>query len=228
MSCVVITGASQGIGAAIARAFAESSELPIALVARTRSKLDDVASQTGGFAFPCDVTSQEAVRSLKEDILGRFGPPEVLINNAGRFAPGAFVETKPRVFIDQFEVNLLSAFLVTRAFLRPMLDREQGHIFYMASVASIRAFAGAAAYCAAKHGMLGLARCVREETKSAGLRVTTLMPGATLTPSWDGMEIPSERMMDAADIAQTVVDIWRLGKRTVVEEIVLRPQEGDL
>ena len=228
MSCVVITGASQGIGAAIAAAFAESTDLPIALVARTQSKLDQVADQTRGVAFACDVTRGESVSAMAQQIIARFGAPAVLVNNAGRFVPGSIADTDTPGFMDQLEVNLVSAYMVTRAFLPVMLEQGKGHLFFMGSVASIKAYPGAAAYCAAKHGLLGLARCLRQETKSAGLRVTTLMPGATLTPSWDGSHLPPSRLMDAADIARMVVDIWRLSDRTVVEGIVLRPQEGDI
>lgn len=228
MSCVVITGASQGIGAAIARAFAEMTDLQIVLLARTQSKLDQVANETKAVAFPCDVTNGDTVSAVAREIITRFGAPVVLVNNAGKFVPGSLMETETQEFKDQLEVNLTSAFMVTRAFLPSMVEEGKGHVFFMGSVASLKAYAGAAAYCAAKHGLLGLARCVREETKTAGLRVTTVMPGATLTPSWDGTELPPSRFMDANDIALSVVDIWRLSDRTVVEEILLRPQEGDI
>ena len=228
MSCVVITGASQGIGAAIAHAFAELTDLQIALLARTQSKLDKVANETRAVPFPCDVTRGESVSAVAQEIIARFGAPAVLVNNAGKFVPGSFMETETRGFKDQLEVNLTSAFMVTRAFLPSMVEEGNGHVFFMGSVASLKAYAGATAYCAAKHGLLGLARCVREETKTAGLRVTTIMPGATLTPSWDGTQLPPSRLMDANDIARSVVDIWHMSDRTVVEEILLRPQEGDI
>ena len=69
---------------------------------------------------------------------------------------------------------------------------------------------------------------MREETKTLGLRVTTLLPGATLTPSWDGVDLPEERFMPPVDIARALVDIYHLSDRTVVEEILLRPQPGDI
>ena len=228
MSCIVITGASQGIGAAIAHAFADATDLKLVLIARTKSKLEEVADQTGAVAVPCDLTRDMAVLAAAKEIIKQYGPPAVLINNAGRFKPGLFIETGPNAFRDQIEVNLTSAFLVTKAFLPSMLEQGTGHLFFMGSVASVKPYPGAAAYCAAKFGLLGLARCIREETKSAGLRVSTLLPGATMTPSWDGTTLPESRLMDAKDIAQSVVDIWQLSDRTVVEEILLRPQEGDI
>ena len=233
MPTVVITGASQGIGAAVAEAFATEPDVRLALVSRNEAKLTDVAARCrehGAEAdvFPCDVTDDEAVARTSRAVLDRLGAPDVLVNNAGLFQPGTLEEVTPAAFREQLEVNLTSAFLVTRAFLPPMKRRGRGHLFYMASVASIKAYPGGAAYGAAKHGLLGLARVVREETKAAGLRVTTLLPGATFTPSWEGTELPEERFMPPTDVAQTLLDVYRLSDRTAVEEIVLRPQLGDV
>ncbi len=233
MPTVVVTGASQGIGQAVAEAFAQEPEARLALVARSQDKLDAVAAQcrTRGAeaaVFPCDVTDDAAVHRTAAAILARWGAPDVLVNNAGFFQPGAVRETTAELFRRQVAVNLTSAFVVTQAFLEAMVAQGRGHLFYMASVASIRAYEGAAGYCAAKHGLLGLARVVREETKALGLRVTTLLPGATLTPSWDGVDLPEARFMPPVDIARALIDSYHLSDRTVVEEILLRPQLGDI
>ncbi len=233
MPTVVVTGASQGIGQAVAEAFAQEPEARLALVARSQDKLDAVAAQcrargAEAAVFPCDVTDDAAVHRTAATILARWGAPDVLVNNAGLFQPGAVRETTAELFRRQVAVNLTSAFVVTQAFLEAMVAQGRGHLFHMASVASIRAYEGAAAYCAAKHGLLGLARVVREETKALGLRVTTLLPGATLTPSWDGVDLPEARFMPPEDVARALVDIYHLSDRTVVEEILLRPQLGDI
>ena len=230
---VVITGASQGIGAAIARAFAAVPAARLALLARSEHKLEAVAADCRALgaeaeAFACDVTDDDAVTRTAAAVAERFGRADVLVNNAGLFRPGPLLETTPAAFREQVEVNLTSAFLVTRAFLPPMLTAGRRHVFFLASVASLRAYPGGAAYGAAKHGLLGLARGVREETRAHGIRVTTLLPGATYTPSWEGAGVDEDRLMPAEDIAQTVLDAWRLSDRSVVEEIILRPQLGDL
>ena len=233
MQTIVVTGASQGIGRAISEAFASFPQARIALIARNKQKLEETASlcHTKGaeaLPFPCDLTADEEVSATAGAILSKWGAPDVLVSNAGMFEPGSLLETTPSAFRRQLEVNLTSAFLVTHAFLGSMIERRAGSIFYMASVASIRAYPAGAAYCASKHGLLGLARSVREETREAGIRVTTLLPGATLTSSWDGVDVPAERLMPPEDIAKTVLEIYRLTDRTVVEEIVLRPQLGDI
>ena len=233
MPTIVITGASQGIGQAIAVAFSQVQDARLVLVSRNKQKLDKVAGLCEGngartLVIPCDVTSEEDVSSMGAQVLSQWGTPDVLVNNAGLFQPGSLAEMDVASFRQQVDVNLTSAFLVTQSFLPGMVERGSGDLFYMASVASIRAYAGGAAYCAAKHGLLGLARCVREETKDKGLRVTTLLPGATFTPSWEGVDLPEERFMPADDIANAVMEIYGMSSRTVVEEIILRPQLGDL
>ena len=99
-------------------------------------------------------------------------------------------------------MNLTGAFAVTQAFLPAMRRRESGHLFFMGSVASIMAYPGNAGYCAAKHGLRGLARVVREETKGEGLRVTTVLPGATDTPTWEGVDLPKDRFMAPEEIGR--------------------------
>ena len=231
---VVVTGASQGIGAAVAWAFAEAAPgARLALVARNAAKLGALADSlraagADAHPFPCDATDADAVDALGAAVLGAFGPPDVVVVNAGAFRPGGLLTMTLDDFRADLDANLTSAFLTTKAFLPALAEARRGHFFYMGSVASTRGYPGGAAYCAAKHGLLGLARTVREETKALGLRVTTLLPGATRTPSWDGTAEPDSRFMPAEDVAAALVGAWRLSDRTVVEEILMRPQLGDL
>ncbi len=230
---VVVTGASQGIGQAIAEAFAAEYDARVALAARTRTALEqtaDACRTRGGtpLVLPTDVTDDAAVADLAAAVHEEWGPPDVLVNNAGAFTNTPLAELTLEGFRDQIDVNLTSAFAVTIAFLPAMRERGTGHLFFMGSVASLMAYPGNAGYCAAKHGLRGLARTVRAETKDEGLRVTTVLPGATDTPTWDGAGVAEERLMAPEDVAQSVVNAYRLSDRTVLEELLLRPQEGDV
>jgi NADP-dependent 3-hydroxy acid dehydrogenase YdfG len=231
---VLVTGASQGIGEAIAKLFA--AEIPgvrLALVARNAKKLAATAracAQRGATAeaFPGDVSDEAAVTALTAAVTKRFGAVDVLINNAGAFAMAPFAETTVAEFDRMIAVNLRSAFLVTRAFLPAMTARRCGDIFFMSSIAGLGAYPNATGYCAAKFGVTGLAKVLRAETKGTGVRVCCVHPGATWSPSWSASGVSPERIMPAADVARAFLDVYRLGRRSVVEEIVLRPEQGDL
>ena len=233
MQVVVVTGASQGMGKAIALRFAGDPETRVVLIARNEAKLNDVAKVcrargADAFVYACDLTDHEAVASTAAAIVADVGTPDLLVSNAGTFLPGGLLETTPEEFKRQIDINLSSGFYVTRAFLPSMLERKSGSIFFMASVASIRAYPGGGAYCASKHGLLGLARVVREETREHGIRTITFMPGATRTASWDGTDLPDERFIPPDDIADLVYSTYAVSPQTVVEEILIRPQLGDI
>lgn len=231
---VLITGASQGIGAAIAGVFArEVPGVRLALVARNAKNLAAVARRCARAGarvevFPGDVSDEAAVDAMAAAVRRRCGAVDVLINNAGAFVQSPFASTTAADFDRMVAVNLRSAFLVTRAFLPGMLRRKRGDIFFMSSIAGLGAYPNAAAYCAAKFGVTGLAKVLRAETKGTGLRVCCVHPGATWSPSWSASGVKPERIMPAEDVARAFLDVYRMSRRTVVEEIVLRPAQGDL
>jgi NADP-dependent 3-hydroxy acid dehydrogenase YdfG len=233
MTLVVITGASQGIGAAIAQAFSQEENIHLILLARTEAKLQKIVAdcqQQGAKAdyLICDVTHEENVKQVADFILLKWGVPDVLVNNAGIFAPSSFFEGDYAEFKAQLDANLNSAFLVSKAFLPAMIEQKRGDVFFLGSIASLGAYKNSAFYTTAKHGLLGLARSLREETKDKGLRVTVIMPGAVKTPAWDGVDLPLERFIPAEDIGKIVVTFHQLNRSTVVEEIIVRPRMGDI
>ena len=232
MTVVVITGASQGIGAETAKAFAESEKnITLILVSRSEDKLKIIQNEckkmgADAHYLICDVTNEEQVTDVGNKILQQWGAPDVLVNNAGGFEPTDFSKSTGVEFRSQIDVNLTSAFLVTRVFYDAMLAKKSGDVFFLCSIASVYAHPGSVAYCAAKHGLLGLARSLRAATKHKGIRVTSVLPGETLTPAWDGVPMASEEFIPACDIAKVIVDVYKLDRTTNVEEILVRPQRG--
>jgi NAD(P)-dependent dehydrogenase (short-subunit alcohol dehydrogenase family) len=227
---VVVTGASQGIGAAIAECFAETvANVRLALVARNRERLEAVAARClrsgarSAQVVSCELTEPAEVERMADAVLGAFGSVDVLVNNAGRWRGGAVHEMPVGDFALALQENLVSAFAVTRAFLPGMLQRGQGDVFFMSSTSGLEGVSNNAAYCAAKHGVAGLARALRAEVAPRGIRVCCVYPGGTDTPTWDGTDVDRSRLMSAADVARIVVDAYRLSGRTMVEDVILRP-----
>lgn len=231
---VLISGASQGIGAAIARGFARARPgVQLALVARHEKNLRSVArvcAKLGATAevFPCDVADDKAVDAMAAAVTKRFGALDVLVNNAGKFTGAPLVKMSVSQFDHLISANLRSAFLMSRAFVPAMIKKKRGDVFFISSIAGRQAYPNGAGYCAAKFGMSGLAHVLRAETKETGVRVCCVYPGATWSPSWEQSGISPKRMMPAEDLAQAILDVIRLSRSTVVEEIVLRPQLGDV
>jgi short-subunit dehydrogenase len=231
---VVITGASQGIGAAIARAFsAEIKGVRLALVARSAPNLASVARFCALLGadprvFPCDASDEREVAAMAASVRRQFGSVDVLVNNAGKYVGAPFLSTSASDFDRMLSANLRSLFLVSRAFAPGMIRRRRGDIFNMSSIAGLIALPGASAYTAAKFGVTGLSKAMRAEFRGRGVRVCCVYPGATVSPSWKGSGVPARRMMPAEDVAEAFLALYRVTRRTVIEEIVLRPQEGDL
>jgi NAD(P)-dependent dehydrogenase (short-subunit alcohol dehydrogenase family) len=227
---VVVTGASQGIGAAIAERFAAS--LPgarLALVARNRERLRAVAERcmhagaASAHVFECELTDAAAIERMAAEVGDAVGVVDVLINNAGRWRGGAAHEMPVSEFALTLQENLVSMFAVTRALLPTLPGRGRGDIVLMSSTSGLSGLANNAAYCAAKHGVVGFARALRAEVARRGIRVCCVYPGGTDTPTWDGVDVDRAGLMSAADVAQIVVDTHRLSGRSMVEDVILRP-----
>ncbi len=125
-------------------------------------------------------------------------------------------------------VNLYSAYHLTRALLPGMMARRKGHIFNICSIASLQAYPNGGAYSISKFALAGFSRNLREEMKPHGIKVTAVYPGAVYTDSWAGSGVDPQRIMEAGDIAEMVYAAAGLSPQATVEDILLRPQLGDL
>ena len=233
---IVVTGGSKGIGRAVVARFLRAGH-PVATCARSAADLAALAREMTAevpgavlHTLPADL-SQPADCARFADFVLALGPSvEVLVNNAGAFVPGR-LQDEPAdgsQLRHMLAVNLLSAYDVTRPLLPGLIGRGRGHIFTICSTASITAYPNGGSYGIAKHALLGFTRNLREELKPSGVRVTAVLPGPTLTASWTGTDLPPERFVQAEDVAEAVFSAYSMSPHTVVEELLIRPQLGDL
>ncbi|HUO16829.1 MAG TPA: SDR family NAD(P)-dependent oxidoreductase [Verrucomicrobiae bacterium] len=229
----LITGASRGIGLAIARALARE-ECQLILSARTEKSLRQISRELASqklrvLAHVCDVRDPHSVEDLFRAIRREFRTLDILINNAGISHANLPIDKLPfPVWKNVMETNLDGMFLMTQAALTVM--KRGGTIVNNLSVAANRVFSGSAAYNASKHGALGFSNTLREELRPRAIRVIGLLPGATDTEIWNTLwpEAPRRKMMSAQSVAQAVVDALRLPANTTVETIEIRPSVGTL
>lgn len=221
----LVTGASRGIGAAIAaRLRREGAQ--VARVARTlRAAWND-----GVLDVPCDLTQDEDVRHAADVITAQLGTPDILVNNAGAFLLAPLAETTPQAFDAQVGLNLRAPFLVARAFLPAMRARGSGLHVAIGSVADRQAFAENAAYAASKFGLRGLHEVLVEEFRGSGVRCTLVSPGSTDTAVWDPVDpdhregfTPRAAMLRAEDVADAVAWVVTRPARVHVESVRLLP-----
>jgi NADP-dependent 3-hydroxy acid dehydrogenase YdfG len=181
----LVTGASRGIGLAVARALAANG-IRVAMLARSATELNARAAEVGGEAVVCDVTDAAAVSHATESVVKSFGgAPDVLINNAGIFDLASIEDTSLAAFRRSLDVNLVAPFLVVHSFLTSMRTRATGHIVTIGSVADRHVFPENGAYAASKFGLRALHEVLRAELRGSGVRATLISPSAVDTPIWD-------------------------------------------
>jgi short-subunit dehydrogenase len=234
MPNVVITGASRGIGRAIAEVFVKNGA-HVCICSRSETDLMQVQEQLKNLNPDVLVYFKAADFSKKSEVLAFgnfaqhcFNKVDVLVNNAGLFL-GGHMHDEPDGQIEYLmQVNFLSAYYLTRSLLPSMIACRNGHIFNICSVASFMAYPNGGAYSASKFALLGFSKSLREEMKPYNIKVSAIIPGATYTQSWSETDLPQSRFMSPEDIAHMLYQIYLLSERTVVEEIVLRPMLGDI
>ena len=230
---VLITGASKGIGKSIATKFAAEG-YDLLLCARNEDGLKKLASELIA-AHPIKVNFFSADLAIKESCkkLGQWIKEgkfiiDILINNCGQFIPGSIYNEPDLILEKMMGANLYSAYHLTREILPEMIEKKSGHIFNICSIASLKAYPNGGSYSISKFAMAGFSKNLREEMKAFNIKVTTVYPGAVFTDSWEGSGVERNRIMDTSDISNMIFTASQLSPQTCIEEIILRPQLGDL
>lgn len=215
---VLVTGGSRGIGAALAREFAAKGA-DVCVIARSSDALGQVASETGGVAITADLLDTAQVDGLAERVAEEFGDVDVLVNNAGLDAVGAFLATDPSDLRDVVRVNLEGSIMLTRAFLPGMVARDRGHVVFVSSLAGTSGFPSLAAYCGTKAGLNNFNAAMRLELNTTSVKTTLVAPGPVDTEMWDGLEETdyTQDLLKRLRLFQTIPQTTpeKLARRTV-------------
>lgn len=225
---IVITGASKGIGKAIALRFATKKHNVI-ICSRNKENLDALKKEIPSITtFVCDISKKEEVIRFGDFVLNKLDKIDVLVNNAGIFLPGKVIEENDGVLEKTIDTNLYSAYYLTKKLVPRFIAQKDGYIINLCSVASIKAYENGGSYSISKFALLGFSKTLREELKPHNIKVTAILPGATLTDSWQGVDLPESRFSKPEDIADLIYTITHISKNSVVEELLIRPQLGDI
>lgn len=229
----VITGASRGIGKEVSRVFARNG-YDLFLCSRKQDVLEGTIKELKaefpsvkieGKAF--DLGKKDQAQAFGTWVNGNVASIDILVNNAGTFVPGNVSDEPDGALENMLQVNLFSAYHLTRSLLPGMIAKKSGHIFTICSIAALDAYPNGGAYSISKFALLGFTKNLRRELMPHGIKVTAIIPGAVYTDSWKGFVEP-ERIMEAGDIASVIWNAAGLSAQANIDTLVIRPQQGDL
>ena len=223
----IITGGTKGIGKAIAIKLAEHG-YNLAICARNRQELEYFTqelqyTEVKIFVWQADCSIKEEVYAFCKAAREQMATVDVLVNNAGTFLPGSLLDETDDKLELQLNLNLNAAYYLSKYFGKLMREQQSGHIFNICSIAAKAVVENAGSYSVTKSALLSLNNVLRQELSEYNVKVTAILPGSTLTSSWEGTQIPAERFVQPEDIANTLYTILNLSKGVNVDEIVLKP-----
>ncbi|MFT7034025.1 MAG: short-subunit dehydrogenase [Cyclobacteriaceae bacterium] len=230
----VISGGSKGIGKSIVMTFMKNG-FDVITCSRNTEDLNKLSDEVNSKKYSGGLHTLKADLSKKEEVddfiqfIGLKSPHvDILVNNAGVFLPGEISTEEEGNLEFMMNTNLYSAYHLTRGVVTGMKDQKSGDIFNICSVASKNAYPNGGSYSVSKFAMYGMSQGLREELKSFGIRVTSVLPGATYTASWEGIDLPEDRFIKPEDVAEAIWSAYSLSKNSVIEDLVIRPQLGDI
>ncbi len=225
----LVTGASRGIGLAIARTLGRMG-VRLALCARDARRLEGVAADferagTDVLAVTTDVTRPNDIASFVQKAEQSLGPVDILVNNAGIGYFASVQDASVANWDAVLDTNLKAVFLLSKAVAPGMIRRRTGHIINIASLAGKSAFAGGSVYCASKWGLLGLTQCMAEDLRPYGIRVSAVCPGSVATDFSPHAGKSAEKMLQPEDVAHAVEMIVQEAAQSFISEVLLRPTQ---
>jgi 3-oxoacyl-[acyl-carrier protein] reductase len=226
----LVTGASRGIGLAIARSLGRMGA-KVGICARDTKKLEDAAARLRNekievLAVAADVTNAKSIEALVAKTDQSFGPIEILVNNAGIGYFGPVHEADEKNWDAVLDTNLKSVFLLSKAVTPGMIERRAGHIVNIGSLAGKNAFKNGGIYCASKWGLMGLTECMAEDLRDYGIRVSVICPGSVATDfgSPTSKKDP-HKMLQPDDIAHVVEMLVTQAPQSFISEVLIRPTQ---
>ncbi|MGI4751775.1 MAG: SDR family NAD(P)-dependent oxidoreductase [Janthinobacterium lividum] len=234
MKNALITGATKGIGLAIAKALAKN-DINLAICARNEQDLSSVKEALLQISPEIKVFTCVADCSMREEVL-RFAAEaerelqsiQIIVNNAGLFLPGSILEEPEDHLQKQLDLNLMASYELYRYFGKKLMAARTGHIFNICSVASKNVVVNAGSYSVTKFAQLGLNHIMREEMKAHQVKVTAILPGSTLTNSWAGTNIPTEKFVMPEDVAEAVINCLNMSAGANIDELIIQTATGEI
>lgn len=225
----VVSGGSKGIGLAIVKKLLAEG-FKVFSISRSEGELKILKNM-----HPEDLVIVQADLSLKSEVLKsatyiieQATYIDILVNNAGIFVPGEMHSETDDTFELQMSLNLNASYYLSKALIPLMKTTGNAYLFSICSTASIMAYSNGGSYCISKHALLGMTKVLRKELMPFGIAVSAILPGATLTDSWKGSDLPVDRFMQTDTISDALWFAWQNRANAVMEEILLRPFLGDL
>jgi hypothetical protein len=234
MTNAIITAATKGMGRAIAVAFAKEG-INLAICARNQNDLDAFKQELLSINPNIKVVTSAADGSVKDQLLQfaakaekELGLISVIVNNLGMFDPVNILDESDAAFDKQLNTNLMPAYHLYKFFGKKMIEKREGHIFTICSVTALDPIASAGTYSVTKVALLGLSKVMRLEMMPHNVKVTAVIPGSTLTNSWAGTTISSDKFVLPEDVASAIVNVYKMSPGANVDEIIITPAGGQI
>lgn len=228
----IVTGATKGMGRAIVMELA-ANNYNITFCARDENQVQAFLDELRKgyphllfFGMRADMEDSSDVSGFAEFAARNFGQVDVLINNAGLYIPSELMNEDERCLQRQMQVNVFAPHFLSKFFAAKMIELGRGHIINICSIASLEPVTRAGSYSISKTALLGLTKALREELRPAGVKVTGVLPGSTLTDSWSGTDLPSDWFILSQDIAKSIINCLQMSSGANIDEIIIRPLYG--